>query len=69
MMFASCPEYSIIISCQIFSVVNGDISICDDLDLDQIMFGSYPEHSIIISCQIFSVVNGDISVCDDLDID
>ena len=51
-MFASFLEYSIIISCQIFSVVNGDISVCDDLDLDQMMFASFPEYSIIISCQI-----------------
>ena len=34
------PEYSIIISCSIFSVENGDISVCDDLDLDQMMFVS-----------------------------
>ena len=39
-MFASLPEYSIIIPCQIFSVGNGDISICDDIDLDQMMFAS-----------------------------
>ena len=62
MMFALFPEYSIIISCQIFSVENGDISVCDDLDIDQMMFASFPEYSIIISCQIFSVVNGDISL-------
>ena len=47
-------------------MVNVDISVSDDLDLDQMMFVSYPEYSIIISCQIFSVENGDISVCDDL---
>ena len=53
-MFASFPEYSIIISCQINSVENGDISVCDDLDLDQMMLSSFPEYSIIIACQIFS---------------
>ena len=54
MMFASFPEYSIIMSCQIFSVKNGDISVCDDFDIDQMVFASIPEHSIIIFCQIFS---------------
>ena len=33
----------IIISCQIFSVMNGDIHVCDDLDLDQMMFPSFPD--------------------------
>ena len=50
-------------------MVNGDISVCDDFDLDQVISALFPEYSIIISCQIFSVVNGDISVCDDLDLD
>ena len=50
-------------------MVNGDISVCDDLDLDQMLFASFPEFSILISCQIFSVENGDISFCDDLDLD
>ena len=43
MMFASFPEYSIIIACQMFSVENGDISVCDDLDLDQMVFVSFPD--------------------------
>ena len=55
------------ISCQMFSVGNFDILVCDDLD--QKMFSSFSEYSIIISCQILNVVNGDISVCDDLDLD
>ena len=50
-------------------MVNGDISVCDDLDLDQMLFASFPDFSILISCQIFSVENGDISFCDDLDLD
>ena len=62
MISALFPEYSIIISCQIFSVKNGDISVCDDLDLHQIMFASFPEYSIIMSCQIFSVVNRDTTL-------
>ena len=33
-------------------MTNGDISVCDDLDLDQMMFASFPEYRIIISCQI-----------------
>ena len=42
-MFASFPGYSIIISCQIFNVENGHISVCDGLDLDQMMFASFPD--------------------------
>ena len=49
-------------------MVNGDISVSDDLDLDQMMFASFPVYSITISCQIFNVVKGDFSVCDDLDL-
>ena len=52
-----------------FSVENGDISVCDDFDLDLMMFASFPEYSIIISSQIFCVESGNISVCDDLDLD
>ena len=50
-------------------MVNGDICVCGDLDLDQMMYASFPEYSIITACQIFSVENGDIFVCDDLDLD